>query len=125
EVKTKNKSLPYLSMVAKQMKGLEFYILVIEGVIRKAAEDAFEDKFKLNDNELKNVYDIFDSFSRSQLSIVKPVVNFYKGCFHHDGIGGCTAKSDHEETKNAAELQLTDLKSSKNNRTNLIDNLYY
>ncbi|KAF0493104.1 hypothetical protein F8M41_021432 [Gigaspora margarita] len=106
-------------MVARQMKGLEFYILYIDRVINKAAKDAFKDKNKLNDDELKHVYDSFDALSRSQFSFVNNIRNFFKGCFFYNGIGGYSknkkkaiecfeiaAKSGHKETKKLLNYNL-------------------
>ncbi|KAF0395511.1 hypothetical protein F8M41_010260 [Gigaspora margarita] len=78
EVKPKNKSLPYLSMIAEDVKELETYILFIEEATKAAAENVFKNKNKLQNNELKNIYKIFDALSKSQFSFVKEIRDFYK-----------------------------------------------
>ncbi|KAF0420753.1 hypothetical protein F8M41_006907 [Gigaspora margarita] len=110
-------------MIAKDVKGLETYILFIEGATKAAAEDAFKNKNKLQNNELKNVYKIFDALSKSQFSFVKEIGNFYKGCFYHHSIGEykkdkkkaiecfkIAANKDLTTKATTAKQQLTELK---------------
>ncbi|CAG8817155.1 4682_t:CDS:2 [Gigaspora margarita] len=121
--KLKNISNNLLNIRKEEFKKISDKLLNIKAEIKHVAKDAFEDKNKLNDDELKNVCAIFDAFSRSEFSLVKKIGNYYKGCFHRDGIGGCS-KNEKEAIKCFEIAAMGDNEEAKEAKKQLILKFY-
>ncbi|CAG8688287.1 15250_t:CDS:2 [Gigaspora margarita] len=85
--KIKNISDNLLNIHKEELNNISDKLLNIKGEIKHVTKDAFDNKNKLNDDDLKNVCAIFDAFSRRCSKNEKEAIK----CFE------IAAKGDHEE----------------------------